>query len=74
MAGAGAYRAGAGGDGDGGIWRWRTARCWRSANVAPKTQIAANLIRALLAAEGRDQEAGAMFNAVERSGDEMAAS
>jgi len=42
--------------------------------VAPKTQIAANLIRArLLAAEGHDQEAGAMFNAVERSGNEIAA-
>ncbi|MBL6939815.1 MAG: hypothetical protein ISS15_11455 [Alphaproteobacteria bacterium] len=43
-------------------------------NISAKAQIEANLIRArLLAAEGHDQEAGAMFNAVERSGDDAAA-
>lgn len=42
--------------------------------IAPKTQTAANLVRArLLAAEDRGREAGALFDAVEHSGDERAA-
>ncbi len=42
--------------------------------LQPKTQVAANLVKArLLASEDRGHEAGALFDAVERSGDERAA-
>jgi hypothetical protein len=41
--------------------------------IAPNLQIAANLVRArLLAAENRGHEAGALFDAIEKSGDQRA--